>query len=71
LLGVFAEDHDVVLAFVQVKAQTRFDVALAPTKDRTRNVIDVDDHSAALRMGKFDEFHHFMPQKKCGQQRTA
>jgi len=64
LLRVLAEDHDVVLAFVEIKTQTRLDVAFALTVDRARDVIDVNEHSAALRMGKLDVFHRFMPQKK-------
>src|SRR6185436_14102877 len=56
LLGVVAEDHDVVLALVEIQAQARLDFAFALSIHRTGNVIDVDDHSPALRMGKLEEF---------------
>jgi len=57
LLGVFAKDYDVVLALIEIETQTRFDVTFTLTIDRAGDVIDVHDHSAALGMGEFDEFH--------------
>src|SRR6185369_1911411 len=68
LLGVVAEDHDVILALIEIQTQSRLDFAFAGSIDRTCDVIDVDDHSPALRMGKLEEFHGFIASKKSGQQ---
>jgi hypothetical protein len=56
-LGFFAEDHDIVLALIEIEAQTRLDFALAGSKMGARYVIDVNKNSAALRVGALNEFH--------------
>jgi hypothetical protein len=58
-LCFLAENHNVVLALIEIKTQTRLYITFAGTIRRTRNVIDVNHDSATLRMRELDEFHRF------------
>jgi hypothetical protein len=57
LLCILAEQNDLVLTFVKVETQTRFDVALTWSIVRARDVIDVNDKSAALWMSEIYKLH--------------
>lgn len=62
--GFFSEQHDVVLAHVDIETQTRLDVAFRRSKMGTGDVIDVNHESASLGVGDLDELHVVLPQRR-------